>query len=95
MPDSNICKPTDDGRLLFICPGCRLNHQVPVEGPHAWLWNGSLSQPTFSPSILVQYGPADTDARCHSFVANGMIQFLPDCSHELKGQTVPLPAWGS
>lgn len=31
--------------------------------------------------------------RCHSFVRDGQIQFLDDCSHDLKGQTVPLPAW--
>lgn len=30
-------------------------------------------------------------ALCHSFIRNGMIQFLDDCSHELKGQTVELP----
>lgn len=30
------------------------------------------------------------DTLCHSFVKNGMIQFLNDCTHELKGQTVPL-----
>lgn len=29
--------------------------------------------------------------RCHSFVKEGQIQFLDDCSHALKGQTVPLP----
>lgn len=29
--------------------------------------------------------------RCHSFVTNGKIQFLPDCSHALAGQTVDLP----
>lgn len=28
--------------------------------------------------------------RCHSFVANGNIQFLGDCTHELAGQTVRL-----
>jgi hypothetical protein len=28
--------------------------------------------------------------RCHSFVSNGMIQFLDDCSHALAGHTVPL-----
>jgi hypothetical protein len=28
--------------------------------------------------------------RCHSFVENGMIKYLPDCSHSLAGQTVPL-----
>lgn len=32
-------------------------------------------------------------SRCHSFVTNGQIQFLGDCSHSLAGQTVPLPAW--
>jgi len=32
-------------------------------------------------------------SRCHSFVRDGQIQFLPDCTHELAGQTVPLPAW--
>lgn len=30
---------------------------------------------------------------CHSFVTDGMIQFLGDCTHVLAGQTVPLPDW--
>jgi hypothetical protein len=30
---------------------------------------------------------------CHSFVKDGQIQFLGDCTHKLAGQTVPLPAW--
>jgi hypothetical protein len=28
---------------------------------------------------------------CHSFVTEGRIQFLGDCTHELAGQTVDLP----
>lgn len=28
---------------------------------------------------------------CHSFVTDGRIQFLGDCTHPLAGQTVPLP----
>ncbi len=28
---------------------------------------------------------------CHSFVRNGRIEFLADCTHELAGQTVDLP----
>ena len=28
---------------------------------------------------------------CHSFVTDGQIQFLGDCSHALAGKTVPLP----
>lgn len=31
--------------------------------------------------------------RCHSFVRDGQIQFLADCTHALAGQTVPLPPW--
>lgn len=30
---------------------------------------------------------------CHSFVTNGRIQFLNDCTHALAGQTVDLPDW--
>lgn len=29
--------------------------------------------------------------RCHSFVTDGRIQFLGDCTHNLAGQTVDLP----
>lgn len=29
--------------------------------------------------------------RCHSWINDGHAQFLEDCSHEFKGQTVPLP----
>lgn len=30
---------------------------------------------------------------CHSFITNGEIRFLDDCTHQLKGKTVPLPEW--
>lgn len=30
------------------------------------------------------------DMVCHSFVRDGQIQFLSDCTHALAGQTVPL-----
>lgn len=31
--------------------------------------------------------------RCHSFVVDGQMQFLGDCTHALAGQTVPIPEW--
>lgn len=31
------------------------------------------------------------EKRCHSFVVDGRIQFLGDCTHALAGQTVDLP----
>ena len=67
-------------------------HGVWTRNPNAltgakWTWNGDKVKPTFSPSIVVQ-----GTKRCHSFVTDGLIQFLSDCSHELAGKTVPLPA---
>jgi hypothetical protein len=29
---------------------------------------------------------------CHSFIENGKIRYLPDCTHSYAGQTVELPA---
>lgn len=37
--------------------------------------------------------PGFTCGRCHSFVRAGIIEFLSDCTHALKGQNVPLPDW--
>lgn len=33
----------------------------------------------------------DVEHICHSFVTDGRIQFLGDCTHALAGQTVDLP----
>ncbi|MFS2103548.1 DUF6527 family protein [Ralstonia sp. Ralssp135] len=35
--------------------------------------------------------PPARPLRCHSFVTDGRIQFLGDCTHALAGQTVDLP----
>ncbi len=93
------------GQVWFRCPGCQKYHSVAVDEPFSngarWTWNGSLESPTFTPSVLVRY-PANpeaeeefkewrTERQCHSFVTDGQIQFLGDCTHELAGQTVPLP----
>jgi hypothetical protein len=87
---------TSEGRLMFECPGCGLGHAVAVrpatlDNGHSWDWNGSLERPTFSPSINAAWEQHGQPQRCHSFVANGRIQFLGDCTHALAGQTVDLP----
>jgi hypothetical protein len=39
-------------------------------------------------------GPAPfTCVSCHSFVRDGRIEFLSDCTHELAGKTVDLEDW--
>lgn len=36
--------------------------------------------------------PAPFECRvCHSYITDGQIQYLSDCTHELAGKTVPLP----
>lgn len=57
-----------------------------------WSWNGDTEYPTLKPSILTQFtwGEDRQLIRCHTFVNDGKVQFLSDCSHELAGQTVEL-----
>lgn len=77
---------------IFYCPGCKYSHSFRV-APGAWGFNGDLDKPTVEGSILVNADLSKASPgslRCHSFIKDGMIQFLDDCTHELKGQTVSL-----
>jgi len=92
----------NDGMLIFYCQGCGECHGV----NDRWTFNGSFENPTFSPSILVRGTQRLTDEEydlimsgtqiepkplvCHSFVTDGKIQYLNDCTHKLAGQTVDL-----
>ncbi len=40
-----------------------------------------------------RWGDGAPPAICHSFVTDGRIQFLSDCTHPLAGQTVDIPEW--
>jgi hypothetical protein len=71
-----------------------------------WDFNGDYDRPTFVPSVKVEGKRRITDAErdrimagekvevpdvvCHSYVRDGQIHFLGDCTHGLAGQTVPL-----
>lgn len=97
----------ETGRVWFLCPGCNIHHQVKVEDRNSWRWNGSVDAPTLHPSVLVTgFLPLTDDEHqlvmsgtkvepvpfvCHSFVTDGRVQFLDDCTHHLVGQTVDLP----
>jgi hypothetical protein len=83
----------------FYCPGCKRRHVVYTKeqspGGACWSFNGDIDKPTFTPSIFVN--PKNHECHvpelhsCHSFIRDGKIQFLNDCTHELAGQTVELP----
>ena len=73
-------------------------HMVAVNSPHhppSWVWDGNLESPTLSPSILTRIQPYGEDGKplgvCHSFLRDGVFEFLPDCTHPLAGQFVPMP----
>lgn len=76
---------------VFFCPGCKGIHMIRTKGDRPkWTWNESLDEPSCQPSLLV--GPG-TSYQCHSFIKAGRIEFLNDCWHGLKGQTVEIPEW--
>lgn len=72
--------------FAFHCPGCQRMHQI----NRTWEFNEDLIRPTFSPSYLCQIPTGPDQFRCHSYIRDGEIQFLPDSTHSLSGQTVPL-----
>jgi hypothetical protein len=72
--------------LRFPGPTGRLT--LPIKPPHGWEWNGSVESPTLKPSVLTTM--EHLGRRCHSYVTEGKVNFLDDCSHEFKGQTVEL-----
>ena len=72
--------------LIWRCPGCGAIHQCPVAGGKGWAWNGSTTAPTLAPSVL----SSGAGPRCHSFVEDGVVRFLADCEHDLKGQAIPM-----
>lgn len=92
---------THDGSpygVSWHCPGCDDEHVVPTTGANAWGFNEDLERPTLTPSIL--YYPHKTflkdssvgdTPRCHTFIREGRIEFLSDCTHALAGQTVDVP----
>ena len=75
---------------VYWCVGCDEAHQI----DDRWTFNGDVKKPTIGASILVR-GVKDaasdpTPTICHSFVTDGKIRYLGDCTHALKGKTVPM-----
>lgn len=78
-------------QYLYNCPGCGFEHAFALKkdgGHHDF--NMDLNNPTVSPSLVQDFSPTH-EHMCHSFIKEGKIQFLTDCWHSLKGQTVELP----
>jgi hypothetical protein len=72
-----------------FCPACKTIHLF----DDRWTFNNNFDKPTFNPSMLVHEHRNENywQPRCHSFVRDGKIEFLGDCTHDMKGQTIELP----
>jgi Family of unknown function (DUF6527) len=84
--------------LMFVCPGC-LEMNPEASGIHllavnttektpSWEYSGDVNFPTLQPSILTNNGLGEV---CHSFLIDGVFQFLGDCTHSFANQNVPIP----
>ena len=86
--------------LAALCPACGFEHSFNVDleshgkwtdDQSVWTFNGNYDCPTFSPSIVAnlhrqkEYHPV-----CHSFLKNGIWEYLNDSSHNMAGQNVPM-----
>lgn len=86
------CDPRAATHVWLCLPGPWPYRRLPVithgtrRGTPCWTWNGDTERPTLKPSILTR-----TDQGvCHSFITDGRVQYLPDCTHELAGKTMDL-----
>jgi hypothetical protein len=85
---SNLLRSAD-GKFLFWCPGCECGHWFKTTAPApTWTFNGSFENPTVQPSIKVE-----GMILCHLYLTDGVIQFLGDCQHSLRGQKIPMVDW--
>jgi len=87
------CEASEATHIRLNFPGPIPTRVIPVQtkgtrkGTPNWSWNGDTDKPTLKPSILSN---VSDELRCHTFVTDGMVRFLGDCTHELAGQTLPL-----
>lgn len=79
--------------FLVWCPACDDSHYF-----KDWTFNGDHEAPTFSPSMLVRYSVGDPSDQasgrvCHSYLTEGVWNYLDDCTHTMRGKKVPAPEW--
>jgi len=84
-----VCKPDSATHVRINMPGPLPDRVLPVilkgrrDGTNCWSWNGDTEKPTLKPSIKSWvHGVV-----CHSWVNDGIVEFLNDSTHEYAGQS--------
>jgi hypothetical protein len=91
VQEKNVLYPLNNspGKYIFYCPGCKSNHLINTNFNGHQI-TGKLNKPTVKPSVLSKGNAKLGTPNCHSYITDGKIEFLPDCTHELAGKTVDL-----
>lgn len=90
------------GVFYFWCPGCSEHHSVHTDkvdlNGAMHLVTGTPDAPTVSSMISRTIEPFNKSKHannreyiCNSFIIDGKIRFLENCTHPLAGKTVDLP----
>lgn len=79
------CSPDEATHLVIKFPSPAEWLTLPVTNG-GWEWNKSVDAPTLTPSILTK----NHLFVCHSYIIDGKVNFLSDCTHDLKNKTVEL-----
>jgi len=83
----------DSGKYIYFCPGCLTNHMINTNrslGQPCHKLTGPLNKPTVRASVLSMGNKRLDKPHCHSFITEGRISFMEDCTHKLAGQTVDM-----
>ena len=87
--------------MHVVTPGWQFdgNYDRPTFSPSVLVRSGHYAPGHPGPECWCTYNARHPEApsgfrceQCHSFVRDGQIQFLGDCTHQLAGRTVPLTA---
>lgn len=91
-----LCDPKEATHIMLNLPGPLTTRILPImiggtrRGTPNWTWNGSVDSPTVRPSVLTRGEDEAGKHVCHSWINDGKVQFLSDCTHEFAGQTLDL-----
>lgn len=91
------CEPAEAEYIQIRMESPMSFRQIPVmvrgqrHGTNCWSWNGDTEKPTLKPSILTKgYKGNEVNCICHSFVTDGIVEFLTDSTHENAGKRLYL-----
>lgn len=83
------CEPSEATHVWLRFPSPIEYHLIPIRGKantlsDTWEWNQDTENPTLKPSILARTG----EHTCHTYLTEGKVKFLNDCTHENAGKTM-------